>query len=782
MNGSGTGTTPLRVVEVSRGISGAYCGWLLGGMGAEVDLLDLSDGAGGETSPVSLALDHLHVGKRTCEALDAALDGAALLICDDVRELERLVGEPLSSLARRRPELVLAVTSVFGLEGPLADVPASELDAQAISSVAWSLGEAGRTPLTVPTEILAAQAGGHLAAAALMALQTPPGAGGARIIDVALADVLASYVGVNCRFYIHHGMSWERSGRRASGSGGAYPFVILPCKDGQVCLSGRTRGEWDRLTKALGSPEWASDPRYQSLRKMGREYPEEVDALLLPILAEMTKAEIGRLANEHKLTISPLRTIDEVLATPQFASRNFFRTVRIADREVRAPNLPFHFSGHRAENAPDRSEMLLAAAPKRSGNGNALDPARPLAGLKVVDLGWVWSAPQVSGILAQFGAEVIKVENGGRIDNMRLSGRVYRDGEAVPGDPVNMSPMFHQINRGKQGVTLNLKEPAAVELLTDLIRRADVVIENMSPGSLERAGLGYEDIRRIRPDIVMLSMSGAGQFGALAQMRTYAPVMSSFAGLETLIGYQGEGPIGALNFALGDPNAAMHGLVALFAALLRRQATREGGYIDLSQTESLLATLTPFILQAQTTGEQPAPRGNRDPRHAPSGIFPAAGSDNWISLSVETDEHWRALVALADGAHWSADESLATREGRLARAGALEREIACWTAGFNAGELSGLLRNAGVPATPVSRIGDLWEHPHFKARQMIDPVDLPDLGPVPMFRPPWLFSDLDPPAAARGPRLGEHNQTVFGGLLGIDPQRLRELEQSGTIA
>lgn len=782
MNGSGAGTGPLRVVEVSRGIAAAYCGWLLGNMGAEVDLLDLSDGAGGETSPVSLALDHLHTGKRTCEALDGALDGAALLICDDARELERLVGEPLSSLARRRPELVVAVTSVFGLEGPLANVPASELDAQAISSVAWSLGEAGRTPLTVPTEILAAQAGGHLAAAALMALQTPPGAGGARIVDVALADVLASYVGVNCRFYIHHGMRWERSGRRASGSGGAYPFVILPCKDGQVCLSGRTRGEWDRLTKALGSPEWASDPRYQSLRKMGREYPEEVDALLLPILAEMTKAEIGRLANEHKLTISPLRTIDEVLATPQFASRNFFRTVRIADREVRAPNLPFHFSGHRAEDAPDRSETLLAAAPKRSGNGNALDPARPLAGLKVVDLGWVWSAPQVSGILAQFGAEVIKVENGGRIDNMRLSGRVYRDGEAVPGDPVNMSPMFHQINRGKQGVTLNLKEPAAVELLTDLIRRADVVIENMSPGSLERVGLDYEDIRRIRPDIVMLSMSGAGQFGALAQMRTYAPVMSSFAGLESLVGYQGEGPIGALNFALGDPNAAMHGLVALFAALLRRQATGEGGYIDLSQTEALLATLTPFILQAQTTGEQPVPRGNRDPRHAPSGIFPAAGSDNWISLSVESDEHWRALVGLADGADWSADENLATREGRLARAGELEREIARWTAGFDAGELSGLLRNAGVPATPVSRIDDLWDHPHFRARRMIDPVDLPDLGPVPMFRPPWLFSDLEPPAAARGPLLGEHNQTVFGGLLGLDPQRLRELEQSGAIA
>ena len=175
--------------------------------------------------------------------------------------------------------------------------------------------------------------------------------------------------------------------------------------------------------------------------------------------------------------------------------------------------------------------------------------------------------------------------------------------------------MFHQINHGKLGITLNAKEPRAVDLLKRLAAESDVVIENMSPGAMDRAGLGYEALRAVNPRIVYLSMAAAGQFGPLAQMRTYAPVMSSFVGLEALIGYRNEAPIGSLNFAIGDPNASVHGLVALLAALLHARRTGVGCYIDLSQIEAMLATLGPYMLNAQVTGRPARAARQRASRH-----------------------------------------------------------------------------------------------------------------------------------------------------------------------
>ena len=684
--------TRLVVLEVSRSVSGAYCGWLLREMGAKISRI--GPVATESSDPASRTINYLNADKtgHDAEAFRVLVGEADVVLTDDPSFLSEVCGQALSELADAMPGRVLGVCSVFGMTGPLHDVPSSDIDAQAVSSVAWVLGEKGRAPLTIPPEILASQAGAHLAGAILAAIMVPRQPDRARIVDVALADVLASYVSVNCRFYIHHGMSWARSGRRASDSGGAYPFVILPCKDGQVCLSGRTKGEWLRLVEALGNPAWSEDKRYQSLRRMGREYPEEVDALLIPQLAGMTKAEIAELANRHRLTISPVRNLGEVMATKQFEMRGFWRSHAMAGRSVKVPGLPFIARQERDEDAPRITADLLGALPESAGS--PVQACRPLAGLRVVDLGWVWSAPQVSGYLAQLGADVIKVEHGRRIDSMRLSGTVLVDGQKVEGVPTEMSPMFHQVNRGKKGITLNLKEPQAIGLLKRLVADSGIVIENMSPGSLERAGLGFKDLRKVRPDLVMLAMSGAGQFGPLSEMRTYAPVMSSFVGLEGLIGYPGEEPVGALNFALGDPNAAIHGLAALLAALVRRQATGQGCYIDLSQTEALLAILTPFLLESQVTASGVSPRGNAHPAMSPHGIYPSSEPDGWLTISVRNDPEWVALKA-AIAPEGMAPGWMDQAAHRCARRAEVDETVTSWTHGRPAAQTAGMLRAAG---------------------------------------------------------------------------------------
>ena len=748
-------------------MAAAYCSWLLRSMGATVTRLSPPPPQG--TDGLALALRFMAEG--TIPA--TSWDDADIVVIDDLRGFEAFAGGSLQDVAARHPATVFGVSTVYGLTGPLAGVPASALDAQAVSGTSWVLGEAGRAPLSVPPGVLECQAGAHLAAACLAARQASRPAQGGQVVDIALADVLAAYVAVNCRFYIHHGMQWARAGRRASNSGGAYPFVILPCKDGDVCLSGRTRPEWERFVQAMGSPDWAKEPRYTKLRAMGQQYPEEVDALILPWLRERTKAEIASVAHEFQLTIAPLREFDEILATPQLAERGFLKFWSDGGRTLSGPGLPFHATAARG-SGPDFADRFLAATvPPRPHADN-----KPLAGLRVLDFGWVWSAPQMGSILAQLGAEVIKVEHGKRLDNARMSGTVIRDGQKVEGDTTAMSPMFHQINKNKLGITLNTKLPEGVALARRLAAVSDVVLENMSVGSIDRAGLGYAELSALNPRLVMVAMTGAGQFGPLADMRTYAPAMSSFAGMESLVGYPGERSVGALNFAVGDPNAAVHGLVALFGALARRDATGSGCYIDLSQTEALLATLAPYMLQAQVEGRQPEPGGNAHPTIAPHGIYRAAGADRWLSLAAQDDAQWAALADMVG----VDDEHFSTAPGRIAARAELDQLIEAWTEGQDRDALVARLREAGIPAAPVQDIGEMWNDEQLTARGMKGSAELPGLGQEDLFRAPWLFSDFTPPRDGRGPLLGEHNEPVLKGLLGLTDAEFDGLVADGVIA
>lgn len=791
----------VRVIEFSgSGIAAAYAGWSLARMGAQVTQLTPSrstlstlaapvPNADGQPSPLQLALEVLAYGKAstpcpaTAQALDALLGNCDILLCDNPQALEALAG-PLSALHARWPQLVIGMATTFGLEGPYAAYPGTGLDAQALSAVAWSLGEAGRAPLSLPPGIVEHQAGAMLAAGCLMGLHVRDAGGNGQLVDIALADVLASYVAGNCRVYIHHNLKWQRSGRRASGSAGAYPYVILPCKDGQVCICGRTREEWQRLVQVMGNPAWAAEPRYQDLRAMGTRYPEEVDALMLPWLAQKTMAELEAVALENNLIVSPIRGFDDVLKTHHFTERGFLVDGHVAGQAVKVTTLPFQAVESRQPAAPNIAASLLSVARPQAGTGTApvAGGAGPLAGMRVLDFGWVWSAPWVGTILGELGAQVIKVEHALRPDNLRLAGRVFQDGQQVEGPSREMSPMFHQINHGKLGITLNAKAPRAVELLKQLAASSDLVIENMSPGSMERTHLGYDALRAVNPRIVMLAMSAAGQFGALSGMRAYAPTMSSFVGMEALAGYPDEQAIGALNFGLGDPNASVHGLMAVLAALRRARSTGQGCYIDLSQIEALLSTLRPYLLDTQVRGRQTPPMGNRHPDMAPHGIYPAQEADAWLTITASTDAQWQALIKLAAGQAWAQDARFETRASRLAHVADLDAAIAAWTASQPRDALVSLLRANAIASSPVLSVQEQWRDANFAAREVKHAVDIPVYGPEEVFSAPWRFSDFKPQISTPGPLTGQHNDFVFGELLGLPAEEIAALKASGVIA
>ena len=773
--------SPVRVLELSRGKAGAYAGWLLASLGADVTSIAVPSQ---EAAAERLARSSLGEGKVVLSGRPETAELAFLIeqndvvLCDDPMLLKGLAENP-AELAERFPSTIFGFATPMGLHGPYADHAATSLDAQAIASVSWALGEPDDTPLSLPPGILEHQSGCFLASASLIALRHLAATGEGNVIDIAMCDVLASYVAGNCRFFIHHGMEWRRSGNRATSSGGAYPFVVLPCADGAVCISGRTRDEWNRLVKVMGDPAWASEPRYQDLRAMGRQYPDEVDALIKPWFARHSMAELEQLALENNLIVAPVRSVAEVLATPQFNANGFLQDAAIDGHQLKLPGLPFRITKERSETAPNEASSMLSALPADLGSRPS---DGPLAGLRVIDFGWVWSAPWVSTMLGELGADVIKVEHGKKLDNLRLSGKVWRDGVIVEGPSTEMSPMYHQVNHGKRGITLNAKEPRAVELLLDLVADADLVIENMSPGSMERSGLGYEALRARNPKLVMLAMSAAGQFGPLSSMRAYAPTMSSFAGLEALVGYPGGAPLGSLNFALGDPNASAHGLLAALAALHHAKATGEGSYVDVSQIAALAGTLRTQFVQAQIADRQPQLSGNRHLAIAPHGIFPARGNDRWLTLAAADDRQWHALSDLASGEPWASDPRFKTTGGRLENVTVLEANIARWTASQDRDELVARLRAAGLSSAPVLSVDEMWRDPHFEARRVKSVVDIPVYGPEAVFRAPWLFSRFDPVINRPGPSMGQHNGAVLSGILGLSTAEIDRLVEAGIVS
>ncbi len=407
---------------------------------------------------------------------------------------------------------------------------------------------------------------------------------------------------------------------------------------------------------------------------------------------------------------------------------------------------------------------------------------RPLAGLRVLDFSWVWSGPLLTSMLAEFGAEVIKVEHGLRLDSSRLRGRPLIDGKPAPGPSIEIGPYFHQTNHDKLGITLNLKAPEAQPLLDQLVGLSDIVVENLSPGALERVGLGHQRLCKLNPRLIYLSLAAAGQSGPASGMRAYAPIMSSYCGFEALIGYTGCDPIGMMNFGYGDPNAAIHGLLPLLAAIHEVEVSGCGQHIDMSQIEALLAVVAEPVIDYFMNGRDAVPSGNRHRQMAPHGIYPAAGTDRWVSIAVADDAQWQTLIGLMQRPDWASDPAFADAGERVSRWAELDRELACWTATHEQAHLVAWLRGAGIACSPVHDIAAQWADPHFAARGLRQSVTHPTSGPELLYRTPWNMEVNRPEIGASAPLLGQHNDYVFKTLLGLGDDELARLQADGVVA
>ncbi|MFH1650963.1 MAG: CoA transferase [Chloroflexota bacterium] len=393
----------------------------------------------------------------------------------------------------------------------------------------------------------------------------------------------------------------------------------------------------------------------------------------------------------------------------------------------------------------------------------------PLSGIRVVDFGWVWAGTLLGSILGSYGAEVIKMESKRRLDGMRL-GKVFELGEEL-----EKNTFFQNLNRNKLSITLNMSKDEGARLIKELVKKSDIVIENFSPGALERRELDYKNLIKVKPDIIMLSLSPMGQHGPLANLVTYAPIISALSGIDSLIGYPGETPIG-FKHAYADVVASMSGLFALLAALRHRKATGEGQYIDLSQGEAVMPSMGEAFLEYEMNGQVMGCQGNTSKTMAPHGLYPCAGDDKWVSIAVKTDEEWRSFSKAIGSPSWTNDAKFSTIEKRIANAAELDKHVGTWTSQMDNYAATELLQKAGVAATPMLDTSGIFLDPHMNERKVFVDVDHPLNGHTVLYNWPWKIPGIDEGKKMRhAPILGESNDYVFGEILGLSKEEIKKL-------
>ena len=412
-------------------------------------------------------------------------------------------------------------------------------------------------------------------------------------------------------------------------------------------------------------------------------------------------------------------------------------------------------------------------------------PRPPLSNVRVVDLGSAWAGPMAGHLLADMGAEVIKIESRERMDGMRL-GRPMVGEDLTGGDRglwPELQPVFHGLNRNKLSVTLNLRTEPGRAILQRLASVSDVVLANFSPGVLERLGMDYASLCSVKPDIIVASMPAFGDTGPLRDMVAYAPIIQAMSGMMSLVGYApgaGEPLVGELQAAWSDTVAALCAALGVAAALRHRNRTGHGQYVEAAHLEGTAALLGVPMLEYQMTGQIPEPPGNDDPEFAPHNNFPCAGEDAWVAIAVRTDSEWFALAGVIenDGAGSSrltADARFADRASRWINRHELDEVVAKWTRRFSPQQVMERLQAAGVAAMPVMNIADQFADPHLNARETYVEIDHPHVGAEMVYGVPWRFSETAGSVRAPAPLLGQHNDYVLRQLLGMDETRIGEL-------
>jgi crotonobetainyl-CoA:carnitine CoA-transferase CaiB-like acyl-CoA transferase len=778
----------VKVVELPSPFT-RFAGRLLVGLGYEVVLVEPPEGDETRRELDGDAFTHWHAGKRSVvPASPEELRG--LLATADVL----LDGSPsgAEALAEGLDDLVHVRVTPFGLIGPRTDWQGTDLVVAALGGMLAQVGDPDGPPLRLPEHQAEQLAGVNAAIAALLGLRarrTGPG----QLVDVSAQACVAAALEAGTLAYLHE----DRVPPRPGSVHPLVPHGLFRAADGYLGggLGGSPR-MWDALLDWLREEDAAADltePRWQDPVER-KTHQEHVFKVVQDFVGTWPKAEFAERAQARKLPWAAVDLPHELPDNPQLAARDFFTRVRTPEGERTDLGFPFAFpEGHRVRELEVRgvgADQHLLDAEGTEGTEEAeprvtraipaektsAQPAYPaLHGIRVLDLTWVLAGPYCTKVLADHGAEVIKVESLGRPDPTRFAPFMHLS--RGPHTDPNTNGYFNEVNRNKRSIALDTRTKDGITVLRELIAHCDVLVENFSSTVMRKLGLGYEELTRINPDLVYVSMSGMGHTGPRNGWVSYADTVSASAGLTGLTGWGPDEVVGVI-YGHGDIVAGLQAALAAVAALEHRAVTGRGQHIDLSQLEATAAHMGTSLLG----GPAVKPSGNTHPSWSPQGVYRCLGTDRWVAVSVRGDTEWAALCEVIGRPELAADERTFTAEARRRSTALVDSALGEWTRTLPADVAAETLQAHGVPAGAVQDGRELVEHdPQLRARGFYVRKEHPVAGAFLHEGVPVRLTRTPGGIRAAAPVLGADTDAVLGEVAGFSAERVQRLREAGVL-
>jgi crotonobetainyl-CoA:carnitine CoA-transferase CaiB-like acyl-CoA transferase len=757
-DGAPTPLRDLRVVEISDRIAGAYCGKLFVDAGADVVKVEPAAGdplrrftatgakpAEGCDSPL---FSYLSAGKRSVTVLSADLMAAAdIVIVTGSRSAATAHGVNPAGLLESRPGCIVVTISDFGWTGPWSERPATEFTLQADSGLTGFRGDPEGPPISVGGD-LGEYMGAAWAAYGAMALHRRVARGGpGGHLDLSMLEAITL---MQSSEWLHSQLLERPPVKRS-----VEVPSIEPAKDGYVGISMVTGQQWLDFAAMVDCPDFTEIPQLRF--QIGRwDYRDWIREQIDPWMRERTVAEIVELGQLFRLPLAPLGNGSTIPDMDHLQSRGVYVDNPAGFRQPRAPWLMSV-----ARQAPVRPAPAVGEAddvslwqPRESAPRRQSAEA-PLAGVRVVDFTAFWAGPAAAHALAALGADVIKIESIQRPDGIRYSGGMRTDVD----DWWEYGWVFHAMNTNKRSVTLDLQSDDGLRLVKKLVRQADVVIENFSPRVMDQFGLGADTLLELNPRIVVVRMPAFGLTGPWRDRVGFAPTMEQIAGLAWVTGLPDGLPVAPRGAC--DPLAGAHAAFATLTALEFADRTGQGQLVEVPMIETVLNVTAVQTMEFEVFGKVMKRRGNRGHSAKLQDVYRCAGDDNWIALSVRTDDELSALAELIGGTSVDIEEWLIDQD--------VEDAVEKITA-------------AGIPAAAVISPSLVTENPQLVQRGFFERLEHPRTGvglyPCPPFarlddRQRWLLRTP--------PTLGQHNEEVLTELCGLTQDDLQRLADEGVI-
>jgi crotonobetainyl-CoA:carnitine CoA-transferase CaiB-like acyl-CoA transferase len=687
------------------------------------------------------------------------------------------------------PDIVFTRLTPFGDTGPWADLVASDLVIAALGGPIALQGQPDRAPVRLSVPQVWRHAGVEAAAGAMVAHRRVLAGSGAQFVDLS-AHAAMTWTMLNAMdAHAIQGFDFER------GSDVARLEILHPVQDGWIVAiphSKVMRPMTARLIEEGVAEPWLRDVDWLHYDQNIAD-PEQ-KPLNLATSVRMLRTVFMRYPRQHwfeyglkhRITFAPVNSLQELLAFDHLQFREYWRRQPVGNKAVvrfpglwlKSPQTPLVVNCEVPVLDRDGAQIRAEAAatpwrePKRSG---AAATSLPFEGIRVADFAWVGVGPISSKFLADHGATVVRVESENRPDVLRANGP-FKDGVAG----WNRSQFFGDFNTSKQSLALDLKSDRAIAIARKLIAGSDVFIESFAPGAVARMGLGYDEVSKLNPGIIMLSTCLMGQTGPAAPMAGYGYHAAAIAGFYEVTGWADRHPTGPW-VAYTDVIAPRFVSILLAAALDHRRRTGQGCYLDVAQIETALHFLGPELLDLEVNGFAARRNGNRARFTAPEGVYPCSVKDTWCAIAVLNEVQWQSLCRTIGRDDWLQDAMLASVGGRQAAHDRIDAGIAAWTSQRTSREVMDSLQAAGVSAGVVQRSSELLQDPQHAHRGFYRWFDHPEMGHIPYAGHQFRILGYDNGPRAPAPCLGEHSYEVLTEIIGLDGDAVAAAYEEGLI-